>query len=93
MAEAELLQLIAVLQGQVEAILGRLDVTDQQTTTTMGQIRAGLQQCAAALSRDGGAREKLRRISERDLKPSFFSGGSKMDFREWAKKTKVFLNI
>ena len=93
MAEAELRQLIMVLQGQVETILGRLDITDQQTNNTMAQMRAELQQCAATLNRDGGAREKMRLISERDLKPTFFKGEKGEDFREWAKKTKLFLNL
>ena len=89
--EEELRGLIGVLQSQVERIAARLDSTDQYNIQIIADVRAQMQSIAAgAMTRSP---KEIRLLSDKDIKPGFFNGGPKEDFKEWAKKTKMFLNL
>ena len=89
-AEAEIRGLISVLQGQI----GRLDQTDAQNTQIIADVQYEIQSLSHANQNPAtGPRKEMRLLSDKDVKPQFFSGGPKEDFKEWAKKTKTFLNL
>ena len=89
--EEELRGLVGVLQSQVERIAARLDSTDQYNIQIIADVRAQMQSIAAgAMTRSP---KEIRLLSDKDIKPGFFNGGPKEDFKEWAKKTKTFLNL
>ena len=93
-AEIEIRGLISVLQGQIERIAGRLDQTDTQNTQIIADVRYQIQNIATANQNPAaGPRKEMRLLSDKDVKPQFFNGGPKEDFKEWAKKTKTFLNL
>ena len=93
MAEQEIQQLIALMQTQIERIAGRVDRADTHTAGLFDQLRSQIKQGIAHVAGGNGSRKEMRLLSDKDVKPQFFSGSDKEDFRTWAKKSKTLLNM
>ena len=83
MAEAEIRGSINVLQIQIERIAGRLDGTDQHNTVIIDGIRSQIGHLAQSQSiAKTGPRKEMRLLLDKDVKPQFFNGGPREDYKE-----------
>ena len=94
-AETEIRGLIHTLQSQIERVAGIVDTNDNTTNNLINQLRAHIGQIGSQSNQGGsqGSRKEMRLLSDKDVKPQFFNGGPTEEFKNWAKKTKTFLNM
>ena len=94
-AEAEIRGLINTLQSQIERVAGIVDANDNTTNNLINQLRAQVGAIGGQSNQMGsqGSKREMRLLSDKDVKPQFFNGGPTEEFKNWAKKTKTFLNM
>ena len=92
-AEIEIRGLINTLQTQIERVAGIVDTNDNTTNNLINQLRASIGSQSNQGGGSQGSKKEMRLLSDKDVKPQFFNGGPTEEFKNWAKKTKTFLNM